>query len=237
MGQYFECEDYYGIFCQTKNIEPDKAKKMKPKQLPHKASSDIGQIKNNYNKNQKLSIVAPPAPLDEPQKKEKPNLMEQDIESMGFIQLKARCGMEGLSTFGTKKQLLARLRLHLNPNKPISPKSVITKPSINPKHKKNAYSTSVNAGRTTSNTPTSPKTKISPKFKIAPKSPKTQPISPKISSNLPTTNTTKVSGFNPSEDDLHDLDPTKDDFFKPIATVNDEIDSDDEIRAGSVVVN
>merc|ERR1712233_148444 len=149
----------------------------------------------------------------------------------GFIQLKARCGMEGLSTFGTKKQLLARLRLHLNPNKPISPKSVITKPSINPKHKKNAYSTSVNAGRTTSNsnTPTSPK----PKFKIQPKSPKTQPMSPK-SSALPS-NPTILNKFNPSEDDLHDLDPTKDDFFKPIATVNDEIDSDDEIRAGSVV--
>merc|ERR1712083_991960 len=44
--QYFECDDYYGIFCQSKNIEPDnKAKnKMKPKHNAQKASSDLGQI-------------------------------------------------------------------------------------------------------------------------------------------------------------------------------------------------
>eukprot|EP01083_Nonionella_stella_P189211 699225_1 len=34
---------------------------------------------------------------------------------MNFIQLKARCGIAGLSTGGTKKQLLSRLRKHLYP--------------------------------------------------------------------------------------------------------------------------
>merc|ERR1719242_463976 len=32
---------------------------------------------------------------------------------MTFMQVQARCGMEGLDTFGTKKQLLERLRQHL----------------------------------------------------------------------------------------------------------------------------
>lgn len=90
-------------------------KPTKSRKSTQKSHSDIAQIKNNYNQNQNKPavVMAPPPPMPEPETKKPPNLMEVDIETMGFIQLKARCGMEGLDTFGTKKQLLERLRQHL----------------------------------------------------------------------------------------------------------------------------
>eukprot|EP01084_Bolivina_argentea_P255992 430824_1 len=121
--QYFECSDYYGIFCKLNNIEQATigkvgGNKLKPKKQAFKSNSDIASIKNNYVSKQKTAIVAPPPPMPEPESpsSNQQNLLDQDIETMGFIQLKARCGMEGLSTFGTKKQLLGRLRQHIQKN-------------------------------------------------------------------------------------------------------------------------
>ena len=170
-----------------------------------RAHSDIAQIKRNYNANNKKAspkpIYAPPPPMAQPpisprSKKNQQNLLDQDIEAMGFIQLKARCGMEGLSTFGTKKQLLGRLRQHLqkqgngafpstsnniNSNKPNknnlkTDHDVLTKPN-GAKHRKKNYSTQVN-----SYTNSIPKKRISSKTNIIPNT------IPNINPNINNTN-------------------------------------------------
>eukprot|EP01083_Nonionella_stella_P217700 781414_1 len=66
------------------------------------------------------SIGIPPTdapPANDSHKSKQSNLLSPDVDSMGWSQLKERCGMEGLSTLGTKKQLLFSLRQKLYPNK------------------------------------------------------------------------------------------------------------------------
>eukprot|EP01083_Nonionella_stella_P033345 91276_1 len=66
------------------------------------------------------SIGIPPTdapPANDSHKSKQSNLLSPDVDSMGWSQLKERCGMEGLSPLGTKKQLLFSLRQKLYPNK------------------------------------------------------------------------------------------------------------------------
>jgi len=122
--QYFECGDYCGIFCEAKHIESKRA----PKKFKIQSSSEqLALIKSNYNQNNTKSKpaapYAPPPPMPEPETKKPLNLMEVDIETMNYIQLRERCSLEGLATFGNKRQMLDRLRHHLSSKSDANPSS------------------------------------------------------------------------------------------------------------------
>ena len=198
-------------------------------------------------------------PVSPRSKKNQQNLLEQDIESMGFIQLKARCGMEGLSTFGTKKQLLGRLRQHLqkqgngvtsnnnnnsngnSKNKLKTDHNVMTKPN-GAKHKKKNYSTQVNSYQNSQ-----PKKNINSNNnnginKTKRNSNNNTPVSRNSNNNTPVKSNnngnSSWNAYNPDEDpELQDVDPEKDDFFKPIATGNNDDSDDEPNRQGSVIYN
>lgn len=212
-------------------------------------------------------------PVSPRSKKNQQNLLDQDIESMGFIQLKARCGMEGLSTFGTKKQLLGRLRQHLQKqgnsvnsnnngnsnangttkNKLKTDHNVMTKPN-GAKHKKKNYSTQVNSYQnsqpkkniTNNNNNNNNGNKFNNNMNNKMNNNGNNTINkPKRNSNnnSPVKSNknanTSWNAYNPDEDpELQDVDPDKDDFFKPIATGNDSDDGQPERRPmGSVIYN
>eukprot|EP00484_Ammonia_sp_Unknown_P030416 CAMPEP_0197036816 /NCGR_PEP_ID=MMETSP1384-20130603/14199_1 /TAXON_ID=29189 /ORGANISM="Ammonia sp." /LENGTH=1484 /DNA_ID=CAMNT_0042467033 /DNA_START=103 /DNA_END=4557 /DNA_ORIENTATION=+ len=229
---YFECMDYYGVFCQSKDIQSKRAarqtqkKALTVKKTEVRAKSDLSQIKKNYQQQQQQQqntamMEAPPPPMPEPEsQKNEQNLLEQDPESMGFIQLKARCGMEGLSTFGTKKQLLSRLRAHLNKD---------ANPNGNDKNS--------NINNNNNNAASPPNTIHQPQPQQPQPQPQQQVNMTKSNSN---SNRGPSNGANLWEDEsgLHEIDPDKDDFFTPILGGKKASDaSESDASRGSVVFN
>lgn len=186
------------------------------------------------------SMMAPPAPSQpapvSPKSKannrnQPTNLLKQDIEKMGFIQLKARCGMEGLSTFGTKKQLLGRMRHHLKSQKKLSKKNKKKIQSNKNKIKMKNISSNSTVGSSSITSSTSSSTNAKNFRRIERKN--------KVDSDYITVTGSQGTAHtfydNPDEDpELRDLDPKEDDMYSHLIPTNVD---DSDVRAGSIIVH